>query len=289
MISKTLFILNPISGTLFTKALKKIMINHTQGAKLIDVAYTEYGGHAAKIIEEHFDEYDGFVAVGGDGTVNEVASALINTNKYFAVYPTGSGNGFARELGFKPRIKSLVKTIESGQTRSIDTININGKTCINMAGIGFDAYVAHLFSKAKRRGLLSYAAISIGALFTYKPQKIKIQINNKIIEEQIFMLSIANTRQFGNNALIAPQADHSDGLIDLVIAKPFPKILLIPFGIRMFMGTLKTSKYISFVKASEAIIELKGSTQGHIDGEAVSFTNPIQITLTPSNLNVVSK
>ncbi|MBI9034907.1 MAG: diacylglycerol kinase family lipid kinase [Bacteroidales bacterium] len=288
MHKRSLFILNPISGTRLKKVLKKIMIHKIKNSEMIDIAYTEYGGHATQIIKEQIDHYDIFVAVGGDGTVNEVATALIGTDKKLAIYPTGSGNGFAREMGFKPRIKSLINKINTANAQTIDTLNINGTNCINVAGIGFDAYVAHQFSKAKHRGLIRYALISLKALFTYKAMKVNIHVNDEIIEENIFMLSIANTRQFGNNALIAPQANPSDGLFDLAIIKPFPKIMLIPFGIRLFMGSLKNSKYIKYIKTSVAIIECENDPLGHIDGEAVSFNNPTKIILTSSNLKVLT-
>jgi diacylglycerol kinase family enzyme len=167
-----------------------------------------------------------FVAVGGDGTVHTVASELVGTDKILGVFPLGSGNGFAKEFGFKMNIRSLLSDIEKAESVDIDVIEINDNLCLNVAGIGLDSFVAHSFNNLKLRGFLPYVWLTLKTFLRLRPFHVKIKIGGEeVISEKLFVLTIANTRQFGNNAFIAPEAKPNDGMIDIVLIKPFPKIL----------------------------------------------------------------
>ncbi|MPT33271.1 MAG: diacylglycerol kinase, partial [Chryseobacterium sp.] len=185
-------------------------------------------------IRRVWNDVDIFVAVGGDGTISVVAQKLINTNKILAVFPAGSGNGFSNETNFNKNISRLLEKIEEKKFREIDTFMVNEYFSINVSGTGFDGKVVKEFEKTDR-GFKNYIKVSIQTFFKYKPIKIKfLEENYKQYNDKYLMLNIANTRQFGNNAYIAPMASKSDGLVDLVLVKKFPLTYSPFFAFRMF-------------------------------------------------------
>ena len=158
-------------------------------------------------IRQNFHKHDVYIAAGGDGTVHTVASELVGTEKIFGVLPLGSGNGFAREFGFNLNLRSLLSNIRKAESMDIDVIEINDKLCLNVAGIGLDSFVAHSFNDLKLRGFLPYLWLTFKTFLQLRPFHVSITCNGEeIVSEELFVLTIANTRQFGNNAFIAPDA-----------------------------------------------------------------------------------
>jgi len=279
-----LFIVNPNAGRRDQRRLlKKLARFRSQ----IDVRFSEYAGHCREITRSGLDKYRVFVAAGGDGTVNEVASALVGKENLLAVYPSGSGNGFARELGFDRNIKNLLRAVERGKTRHTDVLDLNGRISVNMAGIGFDSAVAHHFARLKSRGFLNYAISAMRLIRKYKPVQATIIHKDKTIEGKFFMISIANTRQFGNNALIAPEADPQDGRMNIVLAAPFPLWLFPLFAIRLFRGTLGPSKYMQVVSWKKNVRIITSENKFHLDGEPEILDSPVEINVIKGKLNVV--
>ena len=202
-VNKTLFILNPYAGIPPVKFIisKELKRRRDELSYYKSLSIDESG----TLIRQNFDKYDVFVAAGGDGTVHTVASQLVGTGKLLGVLPIGSGNGFARELGFRPNIRLLLKDIEKKECFSTDVININNNLCLNVAGVGLDSFVAHSFDKLKTRGFWSYVGVTIMNFIRLRPFHAEIKIEGeKTISEDFFVLTAANTRQFGNNAFIAP-------------------------------------------------------------------------------------
>lgn len=155
--------------------------------------------------------------------VNESIKYLYNKpDKYLVVYPNGSGNGFARELGFRRNIKALLNDIMKVDLMELDSVKINQYRSINTSGLGFDAHIAHAFAKAKQRGLMNYIWLSLKSVVAFKSFRATIVTEGEKMQGHYQMIKIANTRQFGNNALIAPEAKPNDGIINLVLVKPFP-------------------------------------------------------------------
>ena len=231
--NKALFILNPYAGVPPVKFIisKELKRRRDELSYYKSLSIDESG----TLIRQNFDKYDVFVAAGGDGTVHTVADQLVGTRKRLGVLPIGSGNGFAKELGFRPNIRSLLKDIEKNECFDIDVININNGLCLNVAGVGLDSFVAHSFDKLKTRGFWSYVGVTILNFIRLRPFHAEIKIpGEKTISEDLFVLTIANTRQFGNNAFIAPDAVPNDGMLDIVMIKPFPKILFPIFHISSF-------------------------------------------------------
>jgi YegS/Rv2252/BmrU family lipid kinase len=239
-------------------------------------------------IKQSFDKFDIFIAAGGDGTVRTVATELVGSSKIFGVLPLGSGNGFAREFGFRTNIKSLLCDIKKSESVKIDIIEINDQICLNVAGIGLDSFVAHSFDKLKVRGLWSYVWVTFKNFFLLKPVRVSYQIDGEEpVEKDVFVLSIANTRQFGNNAYIAPDARPDDGIIDIVIIRPFPKIIAPWIVYRLFKGTLNKSRYVTYIKTDKPFTIRTSETRFHIDGEAVVFKGDVVVRIKKDILKVL--
>lgn len=237
-------------------------------------------------IQANWDAVDVFVAVGGDGTISVVAQKLINTDKILAVFPAGSGNGFSNENNFNKNLDVLLAKIRNEKFKEIDTFMVNDHFSINVSGTGFDGKVVKEFEKTSR-GFKNYIKVSIKTFFNYKPIKIKFfDENYKQYNGKYLMLNIANTRQFGNNAYIAPMASKSDGLVDLVLVKKFPLTYSPFFAFRMFTKRLKDDDYVTYIPVSE--IEFKVNTKNwHIDGEFKKIKSPIHIKVMPKSLRIL--
>ncbi|MCE5344824.1 MAG: hypothetical protein LLG13_00875 [Bacteroidales bacterium] len=240
------------------------------------------------IINNNFDTHDIFIAAGGDGTVHTVATRLVGSNKIFGVLPLGSGNGFAKEFGFKMNVHSLLSDIKMAESINIDVIEINDKLCLNVAGIGLDSFVAHSFNDLKLRGFLPYVWLTLKTFLQLRPFHVNIKCGEEeTLSENLFILTIANTRQFGNNAFIAPDARPDDGKIDLVLIKPFPKVLGIVFIIRLFTKRINKSKYVKHIKTDKEIVILTDETRFHIDGEPFKISGEVIVRIKKEVLRVL--
>jgi diacylglycerol kinase family enzyme len=213
---------------------------------------------------------------------------LVGSNKILGVLPIGSGNGFAKEFGFRLNVRSLLSDIKKADSMNIDVIEINDNLCLNVAGIGLDSFVAHSFNELKLRGFLPYVWLTFKTFLALRPFKVTIKIDGEVVvSEKLFVLTIANTRQFGNNAFIAPEARPNDGIIDVVIIKPFPKILGSLFIIRLFTKRINKSKYVRHFKTDKEIVIETDETRFHIDGEPLDFSGKVVIRIKREVLKVL--
>jgi diacylglycerol kinase (ATP) len=283
-IAETLFLINPNSGKRNSKSIITSIKKADENANYhICESKTELKQFFASIE----GKYKVLVICGGDGTINSILPYTKNSSLVFAVLPNGSGNGFAREMGFSNDIEKLIALVKKGITKKIDVVKINDSYCCNVAGIGFDSYIAEQFDRNGKRGLITYVIESIKALFNYPQIYAKIKADDTIISGQFFMLTLANTRQFGNNAIIAPKANPSDGLIDLVAIKSFPKILLPYIVLKIVSKKGKNSKYIQYLKAKEITIKTDYNLY-HVDGEPIKTTDTTLAARIENTMNILN-
>jgi diacylglycerol kinase (ATP) len=274
---------------------------HRKGAKAIDIVipylhknncevefvYTDCPGHASELAAKaSADCFDLVVAVGGDGTMNEVAQGLIGTNTPMGIIPMGSGNGLAREMGISMNMKKACRTLVEGTDLQIDVCRINNQRFLCTSGIGFDARIADQMSKASSRGFLRYIELVIKESLFHKPLNVKIKIDGKLIEQSVFLITFANASQFGNNAYIAPAASITDGLIDVIIVKPFSKLWLPVFGIGLFTKIIPKLPFVDCYKAKHVELESADSSIFHFDGEPGQLDIPANISIDSAKIFV---
>lgn len=283
--NRALFIINPKAGV---QPVNLIIANELQRRRMGSCLKTLCIEDTADLIRKNFNDYDVFVAAGGDGTVHTVAAELIGSKKVLGVLPIGSGNGFAKEFGFRPNIRALLHDIFNGQSLNIDIIEINDKLCLNVAGIGLDSFVAHSFNKLKRRGFFPYVYLTLKTFLQLRPVHLTVSSEGEeIISEELFVLTVANTRQFGNNAFIAPDAVPNDGIMDIVMIKPFPKIMFLSFIYRLFTGKLHKSKYVRCIRTGKEVVIKTAETRFHIDGEPLEMSGDIVVRIRRNALKVL--
>lgn len=286
---RILFIVNPISGLGLGKELPERIKGLPEYDNVdYEIVFTEYAGHARVLVEEarNTRKYTHIVAVGGDGTVNEVGGALCGSDIAFAVVSLGSGNGFARHLGYSIFMNKALKQVLTDQYVRIDVLEINGRHSLNVSGVGFDAEVAHEFNHLKLRGVLSYIYAAIKLWFRYPEKKYKITSDGKVMKVSCFILSFANSSQYGNNAYIAPHASVRDGLMDICILKR-PAFLEIMWFLLFFISSkLYKLSYFREIQCKEAVVE-GDIHRVHIDGDAYTMEPPIRLKVLPGALKVV--
>jgi diacylglycerol kinase (ATP) len=283
-----LFIVNPNSGVgrkkLIEYQLEKKLDLHKFDYR---VEYTRYPQHATKLSAEGWENgYRIFVAVGGDGTVNEVARPLIGKDAIVGVIPSGSGNGLARHLNIPVETDRAIRIINLMHTRRIDTVEINNQIFLSIAGVGFDALVAEKFAMQSQRGFFGYARVAIREYFRYRPTTFKLIINEKKIKRKALFISFANSDQFGYNTSIAPNANIEDGMIDVCIArKPglWETILYAPF---LFLKRIHQTPYMEVIRTRELNIKQKTKII-NLDGESVKLGKRLHIHVIPKSLCVI--
>ncbi len=284
--NKPLFIINPDSGVMPVNYIVSLGLDLRKDE--ICVAKSLSKEDTETIINQNIHNHDVFVAAGGDGTVHTVATYLVGSDKILGVLPLGSGNGFAREFGFRINVNSLMSYIRKAEVMPIDIIEINDKMCLNVAGIGLDSFVAHSFNNLKLRGFFPYVWLTLKTFAQLRPFHVTIYIGGeKIVSEELFVVTIANTRQFGNNAFIAPDAIPNDGMIDLVLIKPFPKVFGPVFVIRLFTKRINESKYVRHLKTDREIVIETSETRLHIDGEPVNIPGRVTVRIKKEVLKVL--
>jgi YegS/Rv2252/BmrU family lipid kinase len=288
---RILVVINPVAG-------KKHKINPSElvEQEIGDKASVEYllwesaEMDITKAVHEKINalSFDIVMAMGGDGTVNRVAQALIGRNESLLIIPMGSGNGLAHHLHVPMNLKKAIQLSLTGKTATIDTAKINNLNYFCSAGVGFDALVANKFATSGSRGFLKYLKISIIEYFTYKPKIYKINYDQNFLETKAFFITVANANQWGNNIRVAPTSHINDGMLQLVILKSFSWINLPKLIVRILSGTFhKSSEVLTFNAKSVHIERSSESKEAHFDGEPVLLDSKIEISINPSSLKVI--
>ena len=284
-----LFIINPKSGTDRKIYIRQSIGRHIDTKKYdYKIRYTEYAGHAEVIAREAATAgIDIVVAVGGDGTVNEVARALIHTNTALGIIPCGSGNGLARHLQLPIDPEGAIKMINAGIIKSLDYGTMNGLPFFCTCGMGFDAFVSMKFAHSGKRGLISYIENTLRETLTYKPDTYTLRFEDTEVQQRAFVIACANASQYGNNAFIAPAASMSDGLMDITVLEPFPPIEAPQLALQLFNGTLTTNSRVKTFKAKKVRITRNGNDPVHVDGDPLTTAQEIEVEIHSQGINMV--
>lgn len=288
---KIAFIINPISGTAHKEDLSSL-IQKGLDMHLFDpeIIFTEYRGHGTELAKEFVAKgFKYIVAVGGDGTVNEVGSALIHTDCFLGIIPMGSGNGLARHLGIPMNLTKAIANLNQSEPISMDYGVVNGHPFFCTCGTGFDAYVSTEFAKGKKRGIMSYIEKIITGYFTYKSQNYHLLGNDIDLKGKAFVLTFANASQWGNNAYIAPQASVQDGQIDISILSNFPIIAIPTLALQLFAKTIDKDLFMTTLRSSEITLLREESGPFHYDGEPYEEGTEIQVKAVHDGLKVLVK
>lgn len=288
---KFLFIINPTSGTKRKKHLPQLINKYVAPFHKTDILFTTYAGEATEIATGKREDYDAIIAVGGDGTINEIANALINTETALGIIPMGSGNGLARHLGISMNTIKALKDLSNGEIQSIDSITTRGGAYVNVGGIGFDAHIANLFANSTKRGFNTYAQLVLKEIRNFKPCDYAVTIDGTVqYIETPLLISIANSSQYGNNAKIVPEAHIADGYLDICILQQLPHWQYPNFLVQLFNGTLNKSRYYQHIKAKEVTLIPSINTNKnlfHADGDIHCYQDSIDFKINPASLKVI--
>lgn len=287
--SKVLFIVNKFSGSSYLPELEgKIMQTCNEFGIEGTIEFTKARGHATELAAAAVNDnkYQLVVAVGGDGTVNEVARGLVHTNVTMGIIPKGSGNGLARHLGISMKPANAIRTLFKSNIIGMDTFTVNGKLSLNVSGIGFDGHVANLFANRVKRGLQGYAKVTMNEFVQFKEFNAEVTTEQKTINRDTFIIAIANSSQYGNNARIAPAASVCDEILHVCFLKKVPPYRL-DFVYQFFAGTIEQTSFCEFVETRNMHIRLSSPMAYHIDGEPCGVNSDFEIELLPHSLRML--
>lgn len=287
---KIVFILNPISGTHNKVVIPQMIASRLDKDKFdYQVKLTEYAGHAADIAKQCAkDNIDIVVAVGGDGTVNEVARSLTHTNTALAIIPCGSGNGLARHLCIPIDIKKSIDIINQCNIEELDYGIINDLPFFCTCGMGFDAFISLKFAESGKRGPITYVENVLKEGLKYKPETYEVIDETGAKKYNAFLIACANASQYGNNAYIAPHASMSDGLLDVIIMEPFTAFDAPQISFDMFNKTLDKNSKIKTFKTKSIRIHRNDPGAIHFDGDPIMTGEDIDVRIENRGIKIVT-
>lgn len=286
---KVIFIINPISGTVGKGHIVGMVPQYLGDSRFeVDIKYTEHSGHAAELARQAASRaFDIAVAVGGDGTVNEVARSLVHTETALGIVPCGSGNGLARHLGIPMNPSGALRVIADCNIEKLDYGMINDTPFFCTCGVGFDAFVSSKFTESGKRGLLSYIENTLREGLKYRSDTYDIEVDGEKQHYKAFLIACANASQYGNNVYIAPQASMSDGLMDVTIMEPFNVLEAPQIAIQLFNKSIDTNSRIRTFKCHRLHIHRNAPGVIHFDGDPKQEGQDLDVRLVESAIHVV--
>lgn len=284
------FIVNPFSGVgKKNKIDQQIQKNLDHKQFQYDILFTQHAGHATELAKAAVKEnIDIVVAVGGDGSVNEVAAALIGTKTILGILPAGSGNGFAMHLGLGRNIEKAIRLINTCEVIKIDSCRLNDRPYINLAGVGFDAWVAYKLKQSSFRGFLAYLKFTLQEVFSFKPRNYQLNIDGQNITKKCLVVEVANAPMFGYNFQIAPHAKFNDGLLEVVIIKAAPKWRYLFSAWRFLNGSIHKSSLTECYTVKQISISSDQEMATHMDGEGFLSSQKLDFSIVPLSLNLLA-
>ena len=266
---RLLLIINPVSGTRSKKGLDSRLVKRLASHGFdVDVSFTAQKGDATLLAQKAVAEgYDGVLACGGDGTVNETARAMVGTGVAMGILPAGSGNGLARHIDLPIDAIKAADIIGRRNVRDCDYGTVNGHPFFCTFGLGFDAAVSDRFASAASRGKMTYIRSALSEFLHYKAEPYTIVADGEKIVDDAMLVAVCNANQYGNNAFIAPDASITDGFLDLVVVRKMPKAGTLLMGTKMMAGTLAESSHLVTRKVRNVSVSRQTDGPAHLDGE----------------------
>jgi YegS/Rv2252/BmrU family lipid kinase len=285
-------ILNPRAGVSPNEARRAAERGHPRWDDF-DLSVTEGPGHATELARAAADGgADVVLSVGGDGTANEVARALLGRSTALGIVPMGSGNGLARALGIPLRPLEALDALETGVRRAIDVGMLNGRPFLNVAGIGFDAAVSRAFhdrgKAGGRRGLFSYVRLSLRELLGYRAARVVVDTGSERLEARPFVLVFANGPQYGSGAVINPGGKLDDGRLELVVVDGRPAVALLAAAPRLFLGGIERMRGYRRLSATRLVVTSDRPIAAHRDGDPEPDCERVEVELQPRALTVLA-
>lgn len=287
---KLLAIVNPISGIRPKTNISELIRTHLDPNRFdVNIVFTEFPGHATQLAKEAVEQNVSYVlAIGGDGTINETAKALVHTSTALGIVPLGSGNGLARHLRIPLDTVKALKIINEEHQITIDYCKANDHIFFCTAGIGFDAWISKKFAEDKHRGGLAYIKNVLGEYLKYEPRTYTLISEEGTVTEKAFLIACANASQYGNNAYIAPGANMQDGLMNIIILKPFNHLEAPQLAVQLFTKQLARNSKIESHKGKSLRIILEEEEVMHVDGEPIMMDKEIHVVTVPAGLRILT-
>ena len=290
MKEKVLFVINPVSGNKSKKNIPDLIKQKfDENDYDVKIVFTQFAGEATQLVKKHINKgYKKIVAVGGDGTVNEVASGIVETEAVLGIIPLGSGNGLARHLNIPLKPQKALDLIKNAKPIKIDYGKINDRKFFCTTGVGFDAHIGQVFSKIDGRGFANYIKATVSEFRKYQPKRYEISMNGTTIMRDAFLITFANASQYGNNAYIAPKADISDGKLEVAILRRFPLLTAPGIAARLFLKNIDKSPFIETYKCDSIILKRKDADVIHFDGEPEEMGEVLNVKIVHDGLSVLA-
>ena len=283
---KALFVVNERSGRRRDRDLTTLVLGNWDGHFEFQTC-GEKRDLEGMVDRAEAEGFDVVYAVGGDGTVHELAKRLIGRKVALAILPTGSGNGFARHIGLSADPANALKSCRGGRIVTIDTAEVNGHPFLGVMGIGFDAIVADRFASSSVRGLETYVKEGLIAFAHFQAEEYEVVANGKTMRQKAFVIAVANSGQYGNNARVAPLASLRDGLLDVVIVNDTSLVGAAMLLARLFTGTFHRSDSVTMLKTAEVTIRRPAAGIAQLDGEPVTLPEELHVRVRPQSLNLL--
>ncbi|MFN8301443.1 MAG: diacylglycerol kinase family protein [Saprospiraceae bacterium] len=286
---RIVFIVNPKAGVNIQRRIRTSVDQHLNHRRFeYGIWHTEFAGHGTQLAQKAIaEQYDIVVAVGGDGSINEIAGALIGSEATLGILPAGSGNGLATHLGYGRNLDQAIKKINLAETRVIDSGTLNGRPFFNVAGIGFDGLVSNLMRKQEKRGLLPYFLKSLEAGLSYTSRECEIEMDGQVVREKCFVVAVANGPMYGYHFQIAPDAQLDDGLFNVVLLKDAPRWQYFAALPATLNGSLYDASFVEHFQARKVTIRCAGENHVHLDGEGMVISGDLHFEMKPRSLKIL--
>lgn len=287
---KSIIIINPVAGTRRNAGAERLIRNWVEVNQIACVIeLTKYSGHAHELASAALSEgFNHFIVAGGDGTLNEVASAIYGReNISLGIIPLGSGNGLALHLGLSTKIENALEIAFGTNVQASDVGMLNEIPFFSVAGVGFDAMVAYKFSQMKGRGLRNYVRAVMNHYPGYRATEFIVDTDGKAFAGKYLMISFANSNQFGNNTSLSPNASLIDGMIDICMMKKVPVPAAAFLSPLLFLKMMNQTHYLKIIKATSAKVQVQLPAYYHIDGDPYLLEKTeIVLDTLPAALNI---